>query len=212
MLRELNMERQRAVAARERALREGKLIDSSWTSTTAVAIAAASVTVTVPDPTVKLGKLTIPEASRIFEMSAPMLRGALFGALPSIAVGLAAAYCASPYERANVWKEAVGNIVKGMGLGGMAGYLMDKISRALLELGSKLFDTALARFYCEGREGKSGCQEACVLVLLLMLEQLPTGICRLHHDCLRLPRHLLVLPPDMLSLGQKKRRYRDDRH
>lgn len=142
MLQELNMERQRAVVARERALREGKLIDSSWTCTAAVVTAAASVTVTVPNPTAKPGKPTIPEAPRIFGMSAPMLQSALLGALPSITVGLAAAYCASPDERANVWKEAVCNIVKGMGLGGMAGYLMDKISRALLELGSKLSNMA----------------------------------------------------------------------
>ena len=142
MLRELNMERQGAVAARERALRERTLIGSSWARTTAVTAAAASVTVTVPDPTVRLGKPAIPKASRIFGMSAPMLQGALLGALPSIAVGLAAAYCASPDERANVWEEAVWNTVKGMGLGGMAGYMMDKISRALLELGSRLTDTA----------------------------------------------------------------------
>lgn len=141
MLQELNTERQQAVIARDRARREGKLINVAKVHTISVA-AGAAVTATPSKTPAGIPEMPIRRAARSIGVSAPVLQGALMAALPTVVMGLAAVSQASPEERAKAWKETVLNVVKSLGLGGMAGHLVEKIRAVLLDFGPKLVDTA----------------------------------------------------------------------
>ncbi|KAF2637836.1 hypothetical protein P280DRAFT_530211 [Massarina eburnea CBS 473.64] len=126
--RELNHERQRSVAARERSRREQKFIPDGQNSKS-VGLSAAAM---------PFQKMACGLRNNSSSISAPILWGALLAGMPALVEALVATSNEAPEKTGAIWVEAVPKIVGSMGLGGATSWLATRIYAGLLEFAAKI--------------------------------------------------------------------------